>query len=195
MLKTTVRSAALLILTSAGNAALGSETGTIQADPDTAFLQFVDATRFLANYKEMAAVSARVFGARAQGSDSQYAAFMAKVAVADLSDMRGCMGRAYASGSMTSSDAVNLVQIFTSPVGKKVIDISKTMVIDSLEKGTPAPADWSSITPAERAEVVSIYQNPAFQRYGAHVSTPAFQLAIKTCLKSSKVARENGLEL
>ncbi|NHZ63968.1 hypothetical protein [Massilia genomosp. 1] len=189
-----MRSAALLIFIGACNAALGSDTSTLQAKPDAAFLQLVDATRFLANYKEMAAVSARVSTKRAQGDQNPYAAFLAKVAVADLSDIRDCMGRAYASGPITPTDAVQLVRIFNSPLGKKVIDITHRSIIAKLDQDAFPRVDWSSVTDDERTEMPSIFENPAFQHYAAVISNPAFEQATMACLVSSKVGKANGFK-
>lgn len=187
-----MRSAALLLFLSACNAALGADTSAIQAEPDKAFLQLVDATRFLAHYKETAAVSARVSGKRARGEQNPHAAFMAKVAVADLSDMRACMGRAYASGPITPADAVQLVRMFNSPLGKKVLDITHKGMLASLDKDAYRPVDWSSITEEERAETPAFFAHPAFAHYGALMSDPAFGQAVTACLAASRVGKANG---
>ncbi|UOD27696.1 hypothetical protein INH39_19560 [Massilia violaceinigra] len=189
-----MRSAALLIFISACNAALGSDTGTIQARPDQAFLQLADAARFLANYKEMAAVSVRVSASLEPGDRNPHAAFMAKVAVADLSDMRDCMGRAYASGPVTQQDAVQLVRMFTSPLGKKILDIHHRGLMASLDKDAYPPVDWSSITEEERTETPAFFEHPAFKRYGALISSRAFDHASTACLVESKIGKATGFK-
>lgn len=189
-----MRPAALLLFFGACNAALGSDTGTIQAKPDKAFLQLVDATRFLANYKEMAGVSARVSAKRAPSEQNPNAAFLAKVAVADLSDMRDCMGRSYAGGPITPKDAVQLVRMFNSPLGKKVLDITHKGIIASLDKDAYPPADWSSITEEERPQTQAFFENPAFEHYGSLISNPAFEQATTACLAASKVGKANGFK-
>src|SRR5271155_2951605 len=95
------RLAAIPILILSSGAFAQGQSGAAR----TPFDELLEVTHFIKNYKESAAVSAGVFGARAQGSDREYAAFMARVVNADLSDLQACMSRAYAAGPLTQSDA------------------------------------------------------------------------------------------
>lgn len=83
----------------------------------------------------MSAVSARVFGARAQGSDREFAAFSAKVLVAYLTDYRGCMSRAYAVGPLTEADARELTRIFRTPAEERWNVIAQQSLISAIETG------------------------------------------------------------
>jgi glycosylphosphatidylinositol transamidase (GPIT) subunit GPI8 len=65
---------------------MASSHGQGTATDRSPYDDLLEATRFVQNYRETAEVSAKVFGARAQGSDKEYATFMAKVAKADLHD-------------------------------------------------------------------------------------------------------------
>src|SRR4051794_10914271 len=76
-----------------------------------AFSDLMEARHFIRNYQQVAAVSAKVYGDRGQGSDREFAAFSAKAAAADLTDYRNCMSRAFASGPLSEADAKELVRI------------------------------------------------------------------------------------
>ena len=189
-----IRIIAICILTAFAETA---ESGQLIASDDKAddpFVQLVKATRFVANYKESAIVSAKVFGARAQGSDKEYAGFMAKVVSADLTDIQDCMSRVYAAGPLTSTDAESLVAIFKSPIGTRVLDLSQSMVIADIERGIHKPPDPSVLTEAERRELAMLYQTPVFARYNALVTSQLFSVAVGACLALSKVAKESGIK-
>lgn len=142
----------------------------------------------------MASVSAAVFATRTQGSDGQFAAFMAKVAKVDLSDFKLCISKAYAVGSLAVGDAKELVEVFRSPGGQRVLELSQQMLIADLRRGYHKPLDPSYFTPSDRQNVARIYKMPVFQRYGAFITSPAFKSATRGCVASSAIGRESGVK-
>jgi hypothetical protein len=183
--------ATVLVLSALVSTAARAEVSTPIEAP---FDQLLEASRFIPNYKETAAVSARVFGARAQGSDKEYAAFMAKVAKADLTDLQTCLSRAYAAGPLTANDAEELVQIFRSPIGVRLLGLSQQMAIADIERGSHKQLDPSILTDSERRELALVYQKPVFARYSAFIISQTCAESTRTCLASSKVAKENGIK-
>jgi hypothetical protein len=157
-----------------------------------AFLRLVDVTHFIPNYKKMAAVSAKSFAARGQGSDREYASFMDKVASSDLSDIRFCIGQAYMSASLSQTDANELVQLFQTPIGIKSIELSQQMLIEDIQRGLHKPFDPQLLTESERKELAHLSLLPVFVRYSQIVTGSNFQGAVRKCVLASKALRENG---
>jgi hypothetical protein len=83
------------------------------------YVQLVDATNFMGSYAETARVSAEVFATRGQGSDAKVAKVMASVGRLGISDIKGCVAKAFSNPPMTPQDAADLVETFKSPVGKR----------------------------------------------------------------------------
>lgn len=185
-----VRNRILTLLLAATASASGFAYG--ETSNDSAYLQLVDATRFIANYKQMAAISAKVFAVRAKGSDKEFASVMATVASADLSDTRQCISQAYASSSLSPTDAKELAEIFRTPIGIKVLDLSQQMLVDDIERGSHKPIDPSLLTEPERKELFQVYQRPVFARYSRLVVGPTFQAAAGACILSSKAIKASG---
>jgi hypothetical protein len=165
---------------------------------DDIYIQLVDATHFIDNYKETAAVSAQVFSARNQGSDRQYAQFMAFMAHADLSDIKACVAKAYSGPMMTERDARELVELFESPFGQKILDLSQQMVINDIRHGASQgvdPSAWNALSSQDRQQFLEIRSRPSFVHYGQVTSSPAFRAGIGHCLLGSKAAKASGIKL
>jgi hypothetical protein len=165
---------------------------------DDIYVQLVDATHFIDNYKEMAAVSAQVFSVRNQGSDRQYAQFMAFMAHADLSDIKACVAKNYADQMMTEGDARELVEIFKSPIGEKILRLSQQMVIDDIRHGAPQGADVSglnALSSEDRQQLLEIRSTPSFVHYGQVTTSSAFRAGVGHCLLGSKAAKASGMKL
>lgn len=158
------------------------------------FLDLLRATRFIEQYKETAAVSARIYAARGQGSDKEFAMFMAKMAQSDLSDVESCMARSYAAGPLTTSDAQELATAFRSPIGVKVLAVSLRWQTANIERGSVQPMDASHLSDGERLELAELHRKPAFARYNTMATSASTAAATRTCLAASKVAKGTGIK-
>lgn len=173
---------------------LSAASGALAGSKDIAvYTELVDASHFVKNYKRTASETAAIFAARGRGNDKQFAAFLAKVAKADLSDFKICISGAYATGPLTVGDAKELIKVFRSSAGQRVLDLSQQMLVADMRRGYHEPLDPSRLSESDRQDIVSLYKMPVFQRYGAFISSPAFKSAIQTCLVASKVGRDSGL--
>jgi hypothetical protein len=186
----TLQTLVAVLATTLATPTVFAQTASTEVSDPTPFVELLTATRFIENYKETAAVSARVFAARGQGSDKEYSAFMAKVASANLSDMRLCLAHAYAATSLTIADARELVAIFKTPIGLKVIDLSQRWNLSNITRGSVKPMDASLLSDSERIELSQLYKRSVFARYNSVVAGESIAAATRACLGSSKVAKE-----
>ncbi len=160
----------------------------------TAFVRLVDVTHFISNYKQMAAVSAKAFAARGEGSNREYARHMEEVASSDLSDIRLCVSQAYMSTSLSQTDANELVQIFQTPIGIRALELSQQMLIEDIQRGSHKPIDMQLLKESERKELAQLSLRPVFVRYSQTVAEPNFQAAVRTCALTSKTLRERSAQ-
>lgn len=185
---------ALTALTSAG--VFAQDMNSAGAAQDI-YMQLVDATNFIANYKEMAAVSAEVSAARGQGSDAEYAKVMTNMARSDISDIKGCVARAYSNPPITSEDATELVATFKSPVGKKMLSLSQAMLINYIRHGSPQgpdPAALNSFSDKERQQLIEIRQSPSFVHYNQLIGSDGFKANLGRCIMQSRAFRQSGIK-
>jgi len=161
---------------------------------NNAYIQLLEATRFISNYKQVASISAKVFAARGQGNDREYASLMAKIAVSDLSDIKVCFAGAYSGNALTVEDAQDLVEIFKSPIGSKILDLSQNMLIANIERAAHQSPSPVVLTDIDRKQMIAIYKRPSFTHYGTMLSSPSFGANVKTCLMGSRVVRESGIK-
>jgi hypothetical protein len=183
---------AVISILMASSAAFAQERSGVAGH--TPFDELLEVTYFIKNYKESAVVSARVLGARNQGSDREYAAFMARVVDADLSDLQACMGRAYAAGPLTVADAEELVRIFQSRIGVRVLDLTQQVVIADIERGFHKPLDVALLGDSERREIALLFQRPVFVRYNAYIASQAQAVSTRACIAASRVGKESGIK-
>jgi hypothetical protein len=164
--------------------------------PRTAdYARLLKATKFVENYREMAAVSARVFGARGQGSDKEYARAMAVVSTADLSDTEGCLVGVYRSQSLTKQDITALVSVFESPLGIKLVQISQRKLVTDLERGSVQPFPAGAFTEEEKRQIVALQQNASFRKYSLISANPAFAASVARCIIESKALKNAGISV
>jgi hypothetical protein len=140
------------------------------------------AVGFVANYKEVAAVSARVYAKRGQGSDAQTAAVMSKVAASDLTSAEPCIVRVYELPAFTDGEARQLTEFFTSALGSKLLAGSQRMQLASIEALSLQRADASMFTADEKQQLAAIYQTPAFRKYGQMAASRDAARAMLICI-------------
>ena len=160
------------------------------------YSQLVDAAHFIENYRESAAVSAQVFAARGQGSDADFAKFMASVARYGIADVKDCVAQAFSNPPMTPDDAADLIKIFKSPMGKKILDLGQATMINNIRHMSSQGVDASTVgkfTAEERRDLVEIRRRPSMVHYGQLMGSAVFRSSLGQCIQSSKAARESGL--
>jgi hypothetical protein len=182
--------ATLAFLTAlAGSSAQSQGVADSAADPHTRLLK---ASRFVENYKEMAAVSARVFGARGKGSDKELAHFMSVVSTADLSDVTGCLVALYRA-QLTREEVATVVTILESPLGEKVIEQSQRMLLADIERGSHQPLGADAFTHEEKRELLEIRQNASFRKYMTMTADRAFGAGTMQCIGQSEAVKKAGI--
>jgi len=159
------------------------------------YVRLLKATKYVETYKEMAAVSARVFGARGLGSDKDYARLMAVVAKADLSDAESCLVGVYRSQDLTKQDLIMLLSIFESPLGIKLTQASQRKLISDLERGSVQPFPTDAFTEDEKREIMALRQNNAFRKYSLIGANPAVAKSMLSCILESRDVKSAGIPL
>lgn len=176
------------------SSAFAEDRGVSSLGAKNEYVRLLNASKFIENYKEMASVSARVFAARAQGSDKGYARFMKVVSTADLSDIDGCLVKLYANQGVTSADADEVSSFYESPLGAKVLRLSQQMLIGDLERGYHAPPPANSFTADEQQKIIDAYQSPALSHYNRKIASRDFGLGVSKCLATSKAVKQSGIK-
>ncbi len=174
---------AAFILSAATSVSANSPTGNVGM-PASSFLRLVNATQIVENYQYMASVSARVFAARGQGSDKEYAEAMSLAATTDLSGAKGCIATALSGQQLTAAEAAEVSSIFESRVGQRLLNLSRTSTRQSVEQGRmvhPTPEGW---TESDRRELAEIYQTPAFRSFSLVSTQRSFAEQMIGCYRS-----------
>jgi len=153
-----------------------------------AFDDLLTANHFIQNYQEQSAAMARVFGARAQGSDREFAAFSAKVAAADLTHYRGCMSKAYAAGPLTEADAIELARMFRTPAEEHLNAITERSAIANIEAGSNRGTDLSLLSDSDRRQVAVDRNSPLYARYVAFLVGQEHARFREVCLKELAIS-------
>lgn len=163
-------------------------------DPASEYLRLLKATKYIENYKEAAAVSARVFNARGEGNDKEFARFMNIVATSNLSDVRACMADVYKTHDLTHKDVINLISIFESPLGVKILDQSKRMMIADIEQGNHQALPTNLFTDKERHEMEKMQQNASYRKYGLMTANREFAKGMMKCITESSAVKKAGIK-
>lgn len=174
--------------------ALAEESTASSVSVTSEYNRLLSASKFVENYKEMAVVSARVFAARAQGSDKEYARFMRVISTADLSDIDGCLVNLYSNQGLTVDEATEVSLFFESAIGTKILRISQQTLIGDIERGHHVPPPADSFTDEDRLKARDVYQNAAFSKYSRMVAGPKFMMGITRCLVASRAVQRSGIK-
>jgi hypothetical protein len=163
--------------------------------PDAAdYVRLLNATKFVGNYKEMAAVSARVFGARNQGSDKEFSRAMAVIAAADLTDAEGCLIGVYRTQDLTRQDIVSLVSLFESPLGVKLLQQSQRKLIADVERLSIQPFPANVFTEEEKREIVALQKSVPFRKYSLMSVNREFVAGMIRCITQSRAVKDAGIK-
>ena len=188
--------ASLLRALCAAALALAASPAAAQAAADAAaasYLRLLQASRHVEQFKQVAAVSARVFAARGQGSDSEYAQLMGVIAAADLSDANECLVTLYRGQELTQADVATLISIFESPLGKKLLEQSERMLLAAIERGGQQPMPPDAFTEDEKRAMREIRENPSFLKYGRMTANQRFATGMIDCIGQSDAVRKSGI--
>ena len=161
--------------------------------PSVEFIRLIESSKYVENYQASAEVSARVFAARAQGSDVEYARFMNFIATTDLEDAKPCLAAVFAL-EMEPSEAVEAAEIYETSLGQKIISLSRKLLKETIERGQlvqPSAADW---TFEERPKVVAIYQNASFRKFHSLGTKRQFMEANLACYKTALSRKHPGVK-
>ena len=161
--------------------------------PAADYLRLLQASRNVEQFKQVAAVSARIFGARGQGSDKEYAQLMGVIATADLSDADQCLVGLYRGQELTREDVATLISIFESPLGAKLLEHSERMLLAALERGGPQPLPPDAFTEDEKRGLQQIRENPAFLKYGRVTANQRFATGMIDCIGQSDAVKKSGI--
>ena len=158
--------------------------------------RLLEVLHFVRAYQEMAAVSERVFKERNQGTDAEFARFMGVVARADLSDMNDCvLNLVERRGRFGQAEVDELVAIFESPLGKKVLAETNRVMRATIEQQIVVKPSFDSFSPQDLQRIREIYQTAVFQKYGAMVSSKEWANGMMQCVLASKDVRAANLKL
>jgi hypothetical protein len=174
--------------------ALAEESPVSLSTSTNQYNRLLSASKLVENYKEMASVSARVFAARAQGSDKEYAKFMKVISTADLSDIDGCLVNLYPNQGLTEAEATEVSSFFESSLGTKILRVSQQMLIGDIERGYHVPPPTDILADEERQKVKDVYQNTAFNKYNRTVASREFSSGITRCLAASRAVQRSGIK-
>ena len=188
-----------LFLRALGALALALAAGPAAAQkaaeiPAADYLRLLHASRNVAQFKQVAALSARIFGARGQGSDKDYAQLMSVIATADLSDADECLVGLYRSQELSREDVAALISIFESPLGAKLLEHSERMLLAALERGGPQPMAPDAFTEDEKRGLQQIRENPSFLKYGRITANQRFATGMIDCIGQSDAVKKSGLK-
>ncbi|WP_157900217.1 hypothetical protein [Rhodoferax koreensis] len=162
-----------------------------QADvPD--FERLVRASQYLESYKASAEVSSRVFGARKQGSDEEYARFMGFVATTELGDATPCIARAMANQGLAGEDVAELTAFFESSLGVRFLASGKQLMKDTFEQGRALSPSYESFTDSEKSQLREAVQRPSFGKYNAMARRQSYGMALLDCIKASVSKQHPG---
>jgi hypothetical protein len=176
-------------------AAMALAPGAALAQSAADYDRLLSATGYLESFQRTALVAERVFTARAQGSDLDFAKFMGIVARADLAPIRPCVADIYRAGDFTKAEIDRLVEIFLSPLGAKIREQSEQRIVKSYEAGSLQKPETSAFTASETQQMAAIYQEIAFQKFGRHSGNPANSRAVMNCMLKLDAVQRSGLEI
>lgn len=162
--------------------------------PAADYLRLLHASRNVQQFKQVAAVSARIFDARGKGSDREYAQLMSVIATADLSDADQCLVGLYRSGELTREDVATLISIFESPLGAKLLEHSERMLLAALERGGPQPPQPDAFTEDEKRGLQQMRENPSFLKYGRMTANQRFATGMIECIGQSDAVKKSGIK-
>ena len=158
------------------------------------YLRLLHASRNVEQFKQVAAVSARVFSARGQGSDKDYARLMSVIAGADLSDADECLVGLYRSQDLTRDDVAALISIFESPLGLKLLEQSERMLLAAIERGGQQPMPPDAFTEDEKRGLQQIREHPSFLKYGRMTANQRFATGMIDCIGQSDAVKKSGIK-
>jgi hypothetical protein len=156
--------------------------------------RLLKATKFIAYYQEAAAVSARVFAARGQGNDRQYAAFMDVVAKADLSDINSCLVDVYERQNLSPQDVTSLIAFFESPLGQRFLLQANRMLKAGIERGSPQPPSSDIFTEDEKRVLNEVQQRDWYRKYAQIAADPGVAAANMKCIVQSHAVQSSGIQ-
>jgi len=162
--------------------------------PAADYLRLLHASRNVEQFKQVAAVSARVYGARDKGTDKEYAQLMGVIATADLSDANDCLVNLYRSQELTREDVAELISIFESPLGVKLLEHSERMLLAAIERGGSQPMQPAAFSDDEKRGLQEIRENAAFRKYGTITANQRFATGMIDCIGQSDAVKKTGIK-
>ena len=162
--------------------------------PTTEYRRLLEATQFVDNYKKTAAVSARVFAARGQGSDKQYAAFMGVVAKADLSDIGGCLVDVYKTQNLSQQDVSSLIAFFESTLGQKLLLEGRRMMEADIERGSHQALAADAFTEEEKRGINEVQKTEWYMKYARMTADRGVAAANMNCIVQSHAVKSSGIK-
>ena len=176
-------------------AALAASQSPARAQSPADYERLLKATGYLESFQRTAGVAERVFAARAQGSDPEFARFMGIISRADLAPIRSCVAAVYRQGGFTKAEVLRLVEIFESPLGAKLRDQSEQILAKAYETGALQKPDFSTFSASEIQQVAALNEEDAFRKYGRHAARPETSRAIMGCMLELDEVQRSGLDL
>jgi hypothetical protein len=174
--------------------ALAQRAAQVSDVPAADYLRLLHASRNVEQFKQVAAVSARVYGARDKGTDKEYAQLMGVIATADLSDANDCLVNLYRSQELTREDVAELISIFESPLGVKLLEHSERMLLAAIERGGSQPMQPAAFSDDEKRGLQEIRENAAFRKYGAVTANQRFATGMIDCIGQSEAVKKTGIK-
>jgi hypothetical protein len=165
-----------------------------QADGMAAYMRALDASKFVENYQASAVVSARVFGARAQGSDKEYAEYMGYVATTDLSDAKPCLAKLVSLQGFTPAEADEVTAVYLSDLGPRIIEASRKLIREAIEHGRAVPASFEGWSVEDKQRLAVIYQTPSFRSFHMLAARRSFMEGTIACYKTVLSAKHPGVK-
>ena len=167
------------------------------ADPiDVApvFIRLVEASKSVENYQASAVVSARVFGARAQGSDTEYAEFMGYVAATDLTEAKPCLAFLISKHDITEQEAAEVASVYESAIGIRLVELSRELMKYTIERGRlvqPTADGWSD---EDKGKLIAIYQTVSFRKFHALATKRSVMEGSLGCYKAVLSLKHPGVK-
>jgi hypothetical protein len=165
-----------------------------QSAARTAYLRVLDAAKFVENYQASAVVSARVFGARGQGSDKEYAEFMGYVAATDLSGAKPCLAQLLALQDFTAAEADEVSSIYASELGRRIIDETRKLMKETIEQGRAVSALLEGWSVEDKQRLATVYQTNSFRKFNSLGTMRPFMEGTLACYKTVLSAKHPGVK-
>ncbi len=159
-----------------------------------AFMRLIQAAKYVEIYQASAVVSARVFRARAQGSDREYAEFMGYVAKTDLESVKPCLAFLASKHDISEGDAVDVAAFFESPIGVRLLKQSQEVMLQTIEQLRPVQPNFEGWSEEDRGRLIAIYQSVAFRKYSALASNRSFAEGSVGCYKAVLSMKNPGVQ-